>query len=62
VPVFDDDTADTLAKRVFEAEKEAYPHVLRLLAAGRVALDGGRVTIRKGQRGGSARSDPYPMD
>ncbi len=35
VPVFDDDTADTLAKRVFEVEKEAYPHVLQLLAAGR---------------------------
>ncbi len=32
VPVFEDDTADTLAARVFEAEKEAYPHVLRLLA------------------------------
>ena len=29
VPVFDDDTADTLAKRVFEVEKEAYPHVLQ---------------------------------
>jgi phosphoribosylglycinamide formyltransferase-1 len=50
VPVFDDDTADTLAKRVFEAEKEAYPHVLRLLAEGRVALDGGRVVLRKAQR------------
>ena len=45
VPVFDDDTADTLADRVFEAEKEAYPHVLRLLAAGRIRLDGRRVTI-----------------
>ena len=33
VPVFADDTADTLAARVFEAEKEAYPHVLKLLAA-----------------------------
>ena len=51
VPVFADDTADTLAARVFEAEKEAYPHVLKLLAAGRVQLDGGRVTIRKPQRG-----------
>lgn len=47
VPVFDDDTADTLAARVFEAEKEAYPHVLGLLAAGRVHLDGRRVTIGK---------------
>ena len=40
VPVFDDDTADTLAERVFEAEKEAYPHVLKLLAGGRIKLEG----------------------
>ena len=44
-PVFDDDTAGTLAARVFEIEKEAYPHVLRLLAAGKVSLDGRRVAI-----------------
>ncbi|MEM8947662.1 MAG: phosphoribosylglycinamide formyltransferase [Planctomycetota bacterium] len=46
VPVFDDDNADTLAKRVFEAEKEAYPHVLRLLAAGKIQLEGRRVRIK----------------
>ena len=45
VPVFDDDTADSLAARVFETEKEAYPHVLKLLAAGKIKLDGPRVTI-----------------
>lgn len=45
VPVFDDDTADTLAARVFEAEKEAYPHVLKLLAAGKIKLDGRRTSI-----------------
>ncbi len=45
VPVFDDDTADTLAARVFEAEKEAYPHVLKLLAAGKIKLAGRRVSI-----------------
>lgn len=50
VPVFDDDTPATLASRVFEAEKEAYPHVLRLLAAGRVELSEGRVRIGKGSR------------
>jgi phosphoribosylglycinamide formyltransferase-1 len=61
VPVFEDDTPDTLAKRVFEAEKEAYPHVLRLLAAGRVQLDGRRVAIGKVQRSNS-RSDANPMD
>jgi formyltetrahydrofolate-dependent phosphoribosylglycinamide formyltransferase len=62
VPVFDDDTADTLAKRVFEVEKEAYPHVLRLLAAGRVQLDGRRVSVNKAQRGAGSRSGTYPID
>ena len=37
-PVFDDDTPQTLADRVFELEKEAYPHVLRLLASGRLPI------------------------
>lgn len=46
VPVFDDDTADSLAQRVFEAEKEAYPHVLNLLAAGKIKLDGRHATMR----------------
>ena len=32
VPVLDDDNVETLAARVFEAEKEAYPKVLRELA------------------------------
>ena len=45
VPVFDDDTADSLAARVFEAELEAYPHVVKLLAAGKIALEGRRVKI-----------------
>jgi phosphoribosylglycinamide formyltransferase 1 len=62
VPVFDDDTADTLATRVFEAEKEAYPHVLRLLAAGRIQLDGRRVTIRKTHRGGAGSALAYPIE
>jgi len=53
VPVQAGDTADTLAARVFEAEKEAYPHVLRLLAAGRIQLDGRRVTIRNGHEIGA---------
>jgi phosphoribosylglycinamide formyltransferase-1 len=62
VPVFDDDTADTLAKRVFEVEKEAYPHVLKLLAAGRVKLEGTRVTIAKPARGERSRTSAYPLE
>ena len=45
VPVLDDDTPDALAARVFEAECEAYPEALRLIAAGRVKVEGRRVRI-----------------
>lgn len=62
VPVFDDDTADTLAKRVFEVEKEAYPHVLRLLAADRIRLQGARASILKRQRTEQSRAGEYPID
>jgi phosphoribosylglycinamide formyltransferase-1 len=46
VPVLDDDTPETLAARVFQAECEAYPEVLNLIAAGRVSVEGRRVRIR----------------
>jgi len=45
VPVMDDDTPETLAARVFEAECEAYPEVLRLFAAGRLQVEGRRVRV-----------------
>lgn len=45
VPVRDDDDPDTLAARVFEAECEAYPEAIRLLAGGRVAVVGRRVRV-----------------
>jgi formyltetrahydrofolate-dependent phosphoribosylglycinamide formyltransferase len=62
VPVFDDDTPDTLGKRVFEIEKEAYPHVLKLLADGRIKLENGRVKMLKPQRGERSRTGAYPID
>lgn len=53
VPVETDDTADTLAARVFEAECEAYPEALQLIAEGRVAVERRRVRIFPGEgRGG----------
>jgi phosphoribosylglycinamide formyltransferase-1 len=45
VPVLDDDTPESLAARVFKAECEAYPEALRLLASGRVTVEGRRVKI-----------------
>jgi phosphoribosylglycinamide formyltransferase-1 len=45
VPVRDDDTADTLAARVFEQECEAYPEAIRLFGEGRLRIEGRRVRI-----------------
>jgi phosphoribosylglycinamide formyltransferase 1 len=45
VPVLEDDTPETLAARVFGAECLAYPESLRLIAKGRVRVDGQCVSI-----------------
>lgn len=47
VPVYDDDTPETLAARVLTVEHEAYPEALSLLASGQLVLAGRRV-IRLG--------------
>lgn len=45
VPVLDDDTPDSLAARVHEAENELYPEAIRLFAAGRLKIEGRRVRV-----------------
>lgn len=44
-PVAEDDTPATLAARVAEQEKLAYPEAIRLIAAGRVTIEAGRTRI-----------------
>ncbi|KIL98472.1 Phosphoribosylglycinamide formyltransferase [Paramagnetospirillum magnetotacticum MS-1] len=46
VPVLASDDEDSLAARVLEQEHKAYPEALRLLAEGRVVVDGNRALIR----------------
>lgn len=45
VPVLPDDTPDSLAARVLEAEHRAYPLALRLVAEGRVRVEGERAVV-----------------
>jgi phosphoribosylglycinamide formyltransferase-1 len=45
VPVLPGDDADTLAARVLAVEHKIYPAALRLVAEGRVKIEGGRVVI-----------------
>ena len=44
-PVLDEDTPETLARRVFDEEKVAYPEAVRLFHDGRLRIEGRRVRI-----------------
>jgi phosphoribosylglycinamide formyltransferase-1 len=45
VPVEDDDSLDSLTRRVQEKERELYPRAIQLFAAGRLQVEGRRVRI-----------------
>lgn len=45
VPVYDDDTPESLAKRVLEKEHEVYPEAVKLFAENRLKIEGKRVKI-----------------
>jgi phosphoribosylglycinamide formyltransferase-1 len=45
IPVLEDDTPETLASRVFQAECEAYPEAIRLFADARLVVSQSRVRI-----------------
>jgi phosphoribosylglycinamide formyltransferase-1 len=46
VPVFDDDSAETLQKRILKEEHRIYPQAIQLIAEGKVEISGRRVKIR----------------
>ncbi len=46
VPVEPDDSIETLAARVFDAECEAYPEAITLYAEGRLRIEDGKVSIQ----------------
>lgn len=43
VPVYDDDTEDTLAERILKEEHRIYPEAVKLIAEGKVKIEGRRV-------------------
>jgi phosphoribosylglycinamide formyltransferase-1 len=45
VPVLEDDTADSLAARVQQAERDLYPQAIQLFAEGRLKIESRRVRI-----------------
>lgn len=51
VPVEEGDDAHSLAARIFEKEKEAYPEAINLFAEGRLRIVEGRVEVLPGPQG-----------
>lgn len=49
VPVFDDDTEETLAERILEQEHQLYPEALRMVVAGKHGIVGRRVINYQGK-------------
>jgi phosphoribosylglycinamide formyltransferase-1 len=45
VPVMENDTPETLHARIQEEEHKAYPEALRLIAEGKITIDGRKVRI-----------------
>lgn len=52
VPVFSDDTGESLAARILKQEHRIYPRAIQLYAEGRLRIDGRRVIVT-----GSAKND-----
>ena len=47
VPVEDDDTVETLAARILAQEHRILPEAIRLIADGRIRIEGRRVLTRQ---------------
>jgi phosphoribosylglycinamide formyltransferase 1 len=58
VPVRDDDTADALSERILTVEHHIYPEALRLLASGRLKLEGDLCKIEGGTASGAPLISP----
>jgi phosphoribosylglycinamide formyltransferase-1 len=49
IPVYDDDTADSLSMRILKHEHEVYARAIQLFGEGRIEIQGRRVKIRAGK-------------
>jgi phosphoribosylglycinamide formyltransferase-1 len=58
VPVSDRDTRDTLAERILEVEHRIYPDALRLLASGKIRIEGEVCKIEEGAVSGNFLISP----
>lgn len=58
VPVLQDDTVETLSKRILAQEHRIYPEAIRLFAENRISVNGRRVLIRNARESVDAMTNP----
>lgn len=56
VPVYDDDTADSLQQRILKEEHRIYPQAIQFYAEDRIRIEGRKVRIK-----GSGKTDARPL-
>ncbi|MCB1521482.1 MAG: phosphoribosylglycinamide formyltransferase [Hyphomicrobiaceae bacterium] len=61
VPVVAGETADSLAARVLEAEHVLYPHALRLVASGAVAVENDEIVTKAADLAAAQQRPPRPL-
>jgi len=57
VPVYHDDTEETLSERILKQEHKIFPYAIRLYSEGRISVEGRKVII-KGEREDSLLINP----
>ena len=58
VPVLDDDTVESLARRILAEEHKIYPKAIQLFSEGRITVNGRRVIIRDSAASGTELENP----
>ncbi|HDH00694.1 MAG TPA: phosphoribosylglycinamide formyltransferase, partial [Nitrospirae bacterium] len=46
VPVYDDDTEDSLSERILKQEHIIFPYAIRLFSEGRISVEGRKVILK----------------
>jgi phosphoribosylglycinamide formyltransferase-1 len=59
VPVYHDDTEDTLSERILSQEHKVFPYAIKLYSEGKISIDGRKVAISQAREDSLLVNPPY---
>ncbi|UCG77723.1 MAG: phosphoribosylglycinamide formyltransferase [Nitrospirota bacterium] len=62
VPVYSDDTEDSISERILKFEHQIYPHAVKLFVDGRLKVSGRKVIIKDEKKHDTFLMNPIPGD